>query len=338
MFGGVAGPRAGVVGGAPHGSGRAVTETSSASADGDPLVGEYLRWLRIERGRSSATIVAYQRDLDVLAMWAAPCSLADIDESMMAAYSRYLRDGGGAASTVARRLAAARGFYGYLAAEHGLGDPIGRLESPPRPDKLPKALSVEQVERLIESIAGDGLLALRDRALIEVLYGTGMRVSELCGLDVSSLDFDSSTVRVHGKGDRQRLLPVGRMASAAVVRWLDEGRGAWRGGSRTPSKVPRSEEAALFVSHRGRRFSRQGVHLVIRKRGLEAGIPARSLSPHVLRHSFATHLLDGGADIRTVQELLGHVSISTTQVYTRTAQARLFATYRSAHPRAKVRR
>jgi integrase/recombinase XerD len=209
-------------------------------------------------------------------------------------------------------------------------DPGARVERPRVPRGLPKALSEEEVNRLLAVPVGEEPLARRDRAMLEVLYGTGVRVSELVGLSLGDLDLDASLLRAFGKGSKERIVPIGGHALRALVAWLaPEGRAAlapeqWR---------RRSDADAVFLGARGGRLTRQGAWDVLRRHALVAGLGGR-LSPHTLRHSCATHMLDHGADVRAVQELLGHASISTTQVYTLVSTERLWATYRSAHPRA----
>jgi integrase/recombinase XerD len=212
---------------------------------------------------------------------------------------------------------------------------IGADVSSPRvPSGVPKALSEEEVGRLLNAIVGSDSVARRDRAITEVLYGTGMRISELIGLSLADVDLDDRLARVFGKGSKERIVPLGRHAAAALTDWLElSGRGAM-----APQRwARRGDSEAVFLNQRGGRLSRQGAWGVIRLYGDRVGLRDR-LSPHVLRHSCATHMLEHGADIRVVQELLGHASISTTQVYTKISADRLRSVYESAHPRARVRR
>jgi integrase/recombinase XerD len=200
------------------------------------------------------------------------------------------------------------------------------------PQGLPKALSEEEVERLLGAVVGENAVARRDRAILEVLYGTGLRISELVGLSLTDVSLDEGLLRAYGKGSKERVVPVGRFASQALGSWLSQsGRGAL-----TPERWARRGDAeAVFLNARGGRLSRQGAWGIVRRYGEKVGLGSR-LTPHVLRHSCATHMLDRGADIRAVQELLGHASISTTQVYTRVSTERLRQVYDEAHPRAKV--
>jgi integrase/recombinase XerD len=202
--------------------------------------------------------------------------------------------------------------------------------TPPVPQGVPKALSEEEVERLLAAVGGDDAPARRDRAILELLYGTGMRIGELVGLSLGDLVVEDRLIRVLGKGSKERIVPLGRMAAAALEAWLSpDGRGVM-----TPERwLRRGDAEAVFLNARGGRLGRSGAWGIVRAHGDAAGLRGR-LSPHVLRHSCATHLLDHGADIRVVQELLGHASISTTQVYTKVSAERLRAVYESAHPRA----
>jgi integrase/recombinase XerD len=246
------------------------------------------------------------------------------------AYVAALRDDGRAPATVARATVAVRSMHGFCAAEGLLpSDPAADVEPPSVPRGLPKGLSEEEVGRLLEAVTGTDPVARRDRAILEVLYGTGMRIAELVGLSLGDLDRGDALVRVLGKGSKERVIPLGRFALAALEAWLDAGR---------PALVPdrwarRGDAEAVFLNQRGGRLTRQGAWGIVAAHGRAAGLERR-LGPHTLRHSCATHMLDHGADIRAVQELLGHASISTTQVYTGVSVERLFAVYAGAHPRA----
>jgi site-specific recombinase XerD len=198
---------------------------------------------------------------------------------------------------------------------------------------LPKALTVEQVTSLIEVVVGDDPVARRDRAILETMYGTGVRISELVGMSLGDVDLHDGLVRVMGKGSRERIVPLGRHAATALSAWFAPG---GRGAMEPHRWARRGDAEAVFLNQRGGRLSRQGVWGVVRRHGREVGL-GDQLTPHVLRHSCATHMLDHGADIRTVQELLGHASISTTQIYTKVSTERLLAVYRAAHPRATLR-
>ncbi len=298
-----------------------------------PLVVEdFLGWMASERGRSANTLAAYRRDLTSYEGWLAERALtvssvarADIDEFVQAR-----RAGGAAPSSVARQLAAVRMQHRFMC-EEGVraDDPTADVEGVRVPAGIPHPLTEAEVSSLIAAVVGTDPAALRDRALLEFLYGTGARISEACGLSLADLDRDHRVVRVFGKGAKERLVPFGRAAAAALETWIEEGR---------PHMEPihwarRGDQEAVFLNHRGARLSRQSAWAVVRRYGEAIGVADR-LSPHVLRHSCATHLLDHGADLRIVQEMLGHASISTTQVYTKVSQERLWQVYRQAHPRA----
>ncbi len=258
-----------------------------------------------------------------------------IDETVVAAYVEWLKSAADdegrprfAPASIARALAAVRSFHRFCA-EEGLldSDPSDDVSSPRVPQGIPKALSEAEVERLLDAVPGEGPRPQRDRAILETLYGGGLRISELVGLDLGDLDLHSGLLRVLGKGSKERVVPVGRKAGATL-------RGVPRRRSARARPGPRRvDRSALFLNARGGRLTRQGAWLIVRGAGDRAGLRGR-LYPHVLRHSCATHMLDHGADIRVVQELLGHASLSTTQVYTQVSPERLLAVYEAAHPRA----
>jgi integrase/recombinase XerD len=299
-------------------------------------VEELLSWLAVERGRSQNTLLAYRRDLTEYTTWlrARSTSLAAASRGDVEAYVAHLRTSGRAPSSAARAVAAVRGLHRFLADEgHAGADPAHEVRGPRVPAGLPKPLAEAEVVALIEGVDGDDPVSRRDRAVLEVLYGSGMRVSELCGLSLGDVDPDAGLVRVFGKGAKERIVPLGRMALGALDRWLEPGGRP----ELTPARWARRGDAeALFLNQRGARLSRQSAWGIVELRGHRAGLPA-GLSPHVLRHSCATHLLDHGADIRVVQELLGHASVSTTQVYTKVSDETLRAAFTAAHPRAVVR-
>ncbi len=306
-------------------------EAEAASLDA--RAEEFLAWLGVERGRSPRTVEAYRRDLLRYRahLAAGGRGLDDAAETDVVAFVRALQGTGLAAASVTRMLVSVRGLHRFLAAEgHRGDDPTADVEIPSPPRGLPKALSVPQVGSLMEAVVGDDPAARRDRAVLEVLYGTGCRISEAGSLSLGDVDLHDGLVRVTGKGAKERIVPLGRCAATALERWLaPDGRGALE-----PELWARRGDAeAVFLNQRGGRLSRQGLWLVVRRHGEAAGIGSL-LTPHVLRHSCATHMLDGGADIRFVQEMLGHASISTTQIYTRVSTERLRAVYRAAHPRA----
>ncbi len=316
--------------------GRGGGDPGDGAADLPLEVEEYLVWLSAERGRSANTLAAYRRDLRTYDGWlrATHRPLAGIGVADLEEYVAHLRGTGRAASSVARGLVPVRGLHAFLAEEGVLPvDPAADVERPRVPAGLPKALSEEEVERLLDRVVGEGPLVLRDRAVLEVLYGTGVRISELVGLSMSDLDLGSGLLRAFGKGSKERIVPLGRHARSALEEWLGR---AGRPLVEPARWARRGDADAVFLNHRGGRLSRQGAWLVVKRYGDAAGLGDR-LTPHVLRHSCATHMLDHGADIRAVQELLGHASISTTQVYTLVSTERLWRVYDEAHPRAKGR-
>jgi site-specific recombinase XerD len=292
----------------------------------EAALADYDRDLRA-RGAAERTRRAYGVDLGGFLEWASPQGLGpgDVRHRDVRRYAAGLSAAGAAPATVARKLAAVRGLFGFLVRTERAGqNPAELVSSPKRSEKLPKVLSSEQMRTLLELIPARTPLQLRDRALLELAYSCGLRCEEIVNLDQGSMDFDSEQLRVMGKGSKERILPVGEPAQRALRRYLEQGR-------RALATDPRQQ--ALFLSKSGRRLSNSDI---TRRLGLwtrEAAMAA-GVSPHSLRHSFATHLLEGGADLRTIQELLGHASISTTQVYTRVDAARLRDTYAASHPRA----
>jgi integrase/recombinase XerD len=294
---------------------------------------EFLSWLTVERGRAANTVSSYRRDI---AAYEAALSdrgrtpdVATPDD--VAAHLEALRAGGAGPATLARTLSVLRGLHRFLLDEQrSATDPTADTEALPIPGRLPKALSEEEVGRLLEAAGGDSPIARRDRALLEVLYATGGRVSEVVGLDLADLATGEGMVRLYGKGSKERLVPLGRYAADALARWLSpEGRGRL-----APAQWRRRGDAeAVFLNARGTRLGRQGAFAAVRARAEQAGLGGR-VSPHVLRHSCATHMLARGADIRVVQELLGHASVTTTQIYTKVTTEHLRGAYEAAHPRA----
>jgi integrase/recombinase XerD len=291
-------------------------------------------WLSAERGRAANTISAYRRDLRTYVAWLREGgrSLSDVAEADLLDYVGVLRHRGLAPASVARALVPVRSLHRFLAEEgRAPSDPGAHLELPKVPRGLPKALSEEEVGRLLDAPVGDGPVVLRDRAMLELLYGTGVRVSELVGLSLGDVDLDAALLRAFGKGSKERIVPIGVPAVRALVAWLGPGGRA----ELAPAQWRRRGDAeAVFLNARGGRLSRQGAWGVLNRYARQIGLEGK-LSPHVLRHSCATHMLDHGADIRAVQELLGHASISTTQVYTLVSTERLWEVYRTAHPRAQ---
>ena len=308
------------------------------------LLAEHDDWLNVERGLAANSLAAYRRDLRRYAAFLRARGEHDparIGEDAVHAYVRHLEslvDDDGrrvlAPASVARGVVAVRSFHRFCARE-GLvdSDPSEDVGAPRVPQGIPKALDEADVEQLLTAVTGNEPLAQRDRALLELLYGTGIRISEAVGLDLSELDLEDGMVRVVGKGNKERVVPLGREAQRALAAYLGDGRLALR---RTRASRPRDADAVI-LNARGGRISRQACWQIVRRAGERVALGER-LSPHVLRHSCATHMLDHGADLRVVQELLGHASISTTQVYTKVTPSRLRAVYEAAHPRAHMAR
>ena len=296
-------------------------------------VEEWLSWLATERGRAPSTLAAYRRDARRWCTWLRDqgTDLAGADTATAEAYVADLRSGPLAPAPVARAGVAVRSLHRFLAEEGRAPDDPGADVATPRvPAGLPKALTEEEVGALLGAVVGVDPVARRDRAILEVLYGTGVRISELVGLRLGDLDLESALLRAFGKGSKERVVPVGRHAVAALVDWLAPG---GRPALEPEHWARRGDAEAVFLNRRGGRLTRQGAWLVVRRWGSEVGLDGK-LTPHVLRHSCATHMLDHGADLRAVQEMLGHASVSTTQVYTKVSVERMFASYRAAHPRA----
>ena len=308
---------------------------AGSAADELPLeIEEFLVWMTSERGRTRNTVLAYRRDLRRYHAWLADrgSSLLSVGYDDLVDFVDEHRSAGAASSSVARQIAAIRMLHRYLATEqYRPDDPTARLDGVRVPSGIPKPLTEAQVTSLLDAVIGTEPMHRRDRALLELLYATGARVSEVVGLSLGDFDFDEGLVRVYGKGGKERIVPYGSAAAAAIDDWFSP---AGRARMAPDRWRRRGDAEAVFLNQRGGRLSRQGVWLVIKKYGAAAGITDH-LSPHVLRHSCATHLLDHGADLRIVQEMLGHASISTTQVYTKVSQERLWEIYRTAHPRAQ---
>ena len=298
---------------------------------------EFLSWMVAEKGRSANTIAAYRRDLAAYSEWleAHGATVLDVTHQQLVDFVGTRRASGAATSSIARQLAAVRMLHRYLSIEgERRDDPAAELEGVRVPSGIPKPLTEAQVTSLIDSVLVTEPIHRRDLALIELLYATGARISEAVGLSIGEIDMDARLVRLYGKGAKERIVPFGSTAAAALDDWFSpSGRAMvvpaqWRS---------RDDAEAVFLNTRGGRLTRQAAWQVIKKYGTRAGI-GDELSPHVLRHSCATHLLDHGADLRVVQEMLGHASISTTQIYTKVSQERLWDVYRSAHPRATLSR
>ena len=312
------------------------TPDAKPSGDLGRRVDAFIVHLQVERGVAKNTVAAYGRDLRLYLAHlkregiTRPKAISDSDITAFLAGLREHEHSPGkrySAASVARALAAVRGFHRWMAREGVTEDDPSRRVLAPRVNKaLPKALSRDEVERLLAAVPAEGgITAIRDRAILETLYAAGLRISELTGLDIDDVDLEDRTVRCIGKGSKERIVPIGRVSVDAVQAYLTQAR---------PAMAKKRSQHALFLNVRGERLSRQGCWKLLKKY-VGAARLKRRISPHTLRHSFATHLLDGGADIRAVQELLGHASISTTQVYTLVSQERLREVYDAAHPRAR---
>jgi integrase/recombinase XerD len=290
----------------------------------DKRVEEFRYYLRFERNLAINTIDSYGRDLTDYTNFLREYSGHD-DQETIVAYLEHLRLGQMSAATQARRLAAIKSFYRYLLQDHRIAkDPTELLVAPKMARRLPGVLSVEQVAQLVESPDTTKEAGIRDRAMLEMIYATGMRVSELCHLTMDDWWTDPGRVRCLGKGSKERFVPLGRKAVLWLLRYLDVSR---------PALMKNGAETTLFLNRQGKGLTRQGFWKVLKKYAVIAGI-TQPITPHTLRHSFATHLLENGADLRAVQEMLGHQDISTTQIYTHISQNRLRPVYDETHPRA----
>ncbi len=283
---------------------------------------EFLASLSAERGLAHNTIEAYRRDLDAYFHF---LDGREPQGDLVDLYLKELTNSGTATRTVLRRLAAIRGYHRFAVLE-GISDtdPTLNVEPPRRPDPTPKALTVEETFRLIETPRVETVAGRRDRAILETLYATGCRVSELVGLNLSDLDLEDGIAVLTGKGSKQRMVPVGSAAISAINEWLRD---------RIELIIPGLD--AVFTSLRGNRLTRQAVFEMVKTTADKAGLSQSGVSPHILRHSAATHMLEGGADLRTVQEILGHASLGTTQVYTRITASHLWEVYATSHPRSR---
>lgn len=297
-------------------------------------VSEYLGHLSVERGASVHTVAAYGRDLADYVSFLDARGVrqpSQVTRDDVTAFIGELRARGLAPGTVERRVAAVKGFHKFLVRE-GITEnhPTARLPLPKVPERLPDVVSIDDVDRLLAQPFPDGPVGLRDRAILETLYGCGLRASELTGLDQTDVDLGEGFVRVFGKGGKERLVPVDGMAAHAIAAYLAHGRPYLR----PKASVRGIDPAAVFLNARGGRMSRQGVYVIVRTYGARVGL---TLHPHTLRHSFATHMLEGGADLRALQEMLGHADISTTQVYTHVDRRHVREEYLTTHPRARLR-
>lgn len=285
---------------------------------------DFIVSLRAERGLSPNTAAAYARDLS---QYHETIVSRDgvVSEATVIAHIASLRERQLAPTSIARKLASIRSYHRFLIAEElATDDPTAGVDSPSLPRALPKALTIIEVTSLVEAPDVATVTGRRDKAILETLYATGCRVSELTGLDVYDVDFETDTAMVTGKGNKQRLVPFGSYAALAIRAWLED---------RIALRIPGNDPGNLFLTVRGNALSRQSIWRIVRAHGVTVGIDVSRLSPHVLRHSAATHMVEGGADLRTVQEMLGHASVSTTQVYTKVSPEHLREVVISSHPR-----
>lgn len=292
------------------------------------FLSEFINYLAVERGLAQNTLESYGRDLRQYQNYLENTNrdfIKDSNRNTILNYLNNLQSKGRAVSTISRNLAAIKSFYQYLVRERYLEkDPAANLESPKLEKKLPKILSISEVEELLKQPNTLLPTGLRDKAMLELLYATGIRVSELISLNISDINLDMGYIKCYGKGSKERIVPLGSIAAKCVQEYMSKGR----------NKLVRTyEEAALFVNHHGNRLTRQGFWKIIKKYAHEANI-MKDITPHTLRHSFATHLLENGADLRSVQEMLGHADISTTQIYTHVTKNHLKEVYDKTHPRA----
>jgi integrase/recombinase XerC len=304
---------------------RSQTPPARKSSAADHRVAGFTAHLASERRLSAHTTAGYVRDVEILLELASDTPLDKLAIHDLRHFVTLLHGRGLSGRTLARMLSSWRGFFDYLVRDHGLThNPCAGLRAPKSPKRLPHALSPDAATRLM-AITGDDALALRDKAICELFYSSGLRLSELTGLGIDAVNFEDGTVRVTGKGSRTRVVPVGRPALAALECWLQ-----------ARAQLPGSDGSALFVNHRGTRLTPRAVQYRLKQWALKLGLPD-NVHPHVLRHSFASHVLQSSGDLRAVQEMLGHASISTTQIYTHLDFQYLAKIYDQAHPRAKRR-
>lgn len=292
----------------------------------------FLHYLAVERGLARNTLEAYERDLTSFLEYMSDkqgiTTLDQVDRVHIVNYLMFLRESGRASSTVARTMTSIRSFFKFLVREQILAaDPSIYMDTPKTDKKLPKVMNLEEVERLLDAPQVKEPAGIRDKAMLELLYASGIRVSELVSLNVGDLNLGMGFVRCIGKGSKERIIPLGRIA----LDWLDR----YIQTARSKLLKGRLSEQALFVNRNGGRMTRQGFWKIIKQYGKEANID-KDITPHMLRHSFATHLLENGADLRAVQEMLGHSDISTTQIYTHVTKLRMKDVYNRTHPRAKM--
>ncbi|WP_404458114.1 site-specific tyrosine recombinase XerD [Sutcliffiella horikoshii] len=290
---------------------------------------DFIHFLVVEKGLASNTVVSYERDLKSYLLYVSKVeeisSLDAVSRSTIIQFLKFLTENGKSSKTIARHIASIRSFHQFLLREKvTTQDPTVHIDRPKQEQKLPQVMSVEEVQALLDSPDASKVFGMRDKAMLELLYATGMRVSELISLNLSDVHLTMGFVRCVGKGNKERIIPLGTMAQNAITTYIEESRS---------QLLKKKTTDALFVNLYGNRLTRQGFWKILKKLTKEAGIE-KELTPHTLRHSFATHLLENGADLRAVQEMLGHADISTTQIYTHVTKTRMKDVYSMFHPRA----
>lgn len=291
---------------------------------------DFIHYLIVEKGLAKNTIVSYERDLKSYTKFLKNTekltSLNEVNRTQIIHFLSFLKDQGKSSKTMARHVASIRAFHQFLLRERAVDhDPSVHIESPQMERSLPKVLNMQEVETLLDSPKANDHFGIRDKAMLELLYATGIRVSELIGLNMGDVHITMGFIRCVGKGNKERIIPIGKAATTALTHYIQEGR------KHFVSK--KHQDDSFFLNHHGRRLTRQGFWKILKRLAAEAGIE-KELTPHTLRHSFATHLLENGADLRAVQEMLGHADISTTQIYTHVTKTRLKDVYSQFHPRA----
>ncbi|MDI6731952.1 MAG: site-specific tyrosine recombinase XerD [Candidatus Margulisbacteria bacterium] len=288
------------------------------------MINDFLDFIKIERGYSENTIKSYSRDLKQFNKFAGKIEIEKTNRELIQRYLAYLSDKGYSVPSIEHKLACLKSFFHYLQREGKIQkDPTDDFRLPKKAKRLPKALSISETIKLIAAPREKNYISLRDAALLELLYASGMRASEAAVLNIDDINLAVSFVKCFGKGAKERIVPINKTALSTIKIYLEQGR----------PQFPRQDASALFLDKNGKRLTRQGIWLIIKKYVKSTGVRGKT-SPHTLRHSFATHLLEKGADLRSVQEMLGHSDIATTQIYTSVSRERLKRMYMKAHPRA----